>query len=173
MLWLIAFLFVIGLALLWLARRQREASGLPSGRVIYVDTRGWGRVERPLFDPQSGLVGKPDYLVRQGGRIIPVEVKSGQAPTAPYDSHLLQLAAYCYLVEKEYAKRPPYGILHYADRTYQIDYTRALESELLQTLEALRSASVKAEVNRSHQEARRCRACGYRSLCDQALESGE
>jgi CRISPR-associated exonuclease Cas4 len=173
MLWLIVALFIAGLALLWLAHRQRTDSGLPSGQVIYVDTHGWGKVERPLFDPHSGLIGKPDYLVRQGSRIIPVEVKSGRAPATPHDSHLLQLAAYCYLVEKEYGKRPAYGILHYANRTYRVDYTRPLEAELLRTLEALRSASALAEVTRSHQEASRCRACGYRSVCDQALESGE
>ena len=43
-------------------------------------TRGWGKLERPLYDQALDLTGKPDYLVQQNGQIIPVEVKSGRRP---------------------------------------------------------------------------------------------
>ena len=98
---LIAFIFF------WQSGRQRREAGLPGGRVIYTDTQGWNKVEKPLFNAALGLTGKPDYLIEQNGQIIPVEVKSGRAPNAPYDSHIYQLASYCLLVEKTYKKRPP------------------------------------------------------------------
>ena len=63
--------------LFFISGRQRRASGLPGGRVIYTDTRAWGKVEKPLFDKDLGLTGKPDYLIEQNGKIIPVEVKTG------------------------------------------------------------------------------------------------
>ena len=68
---------------------------------------------------ELGLVGKPDYLVESAGQLIPVEVKSTRNSNAPYDAHIFQLAAYCLLVQRQLGKRPPYGILHYANRTYR------------------------------------------------------
>ena len=84
-------LLALGLWLLWLARRGRARSGLPQGRVVYTDTGGWGRPERPLFSSQFSLTGKPDYLVTEGNSVIPIEVKSSPAPAQPYPSHVLQL----------------------------------------------------------------------------------
>lgn len=167
--YLALFLFILALVLLWQSSRQRRAAGLPGGRVIYSDTRGWGPLERPLFDPLLDLTGKPDYLVQQNGRIIPVEVKSGRAPQAPYDAHIFQLASYCLLVEKTFGKRPPYGIIHYADRDLAVDYTPQLEAALLDTLSDLRRDQFRSEVERSHEDPARCRRCGFRAVCDQRL----
>ena len=134
MLYLVILLVIIGIILLWQSTRQRAEAGLPGGRVIYTDTRAWGKVEKPLVDHVFGLTGKPDYLVERDGLIIPVEVKSGRTPSAPYDSHIFQVAAYCLLVEKAYGKRPPYGIIHYPNRDFAVDYTNQLESSLLEQL---------------------------------------
>ncbi len=162
-------LLALGLLLLNLSRRGRARSGLPQGRVIYTDTGGWGRLERPLFSRQFLLTGKPDYLVADGADVIPVEIKSRRAPTQPYPSHILQLAAYCLLVEECYGRRPAYGIVKYADRAFEVDYTPALEEELLATLENMRDDLAAGDAPRNHDEPRRCRACGYRQRCDQQL----
>ncbi len=162
-------LFCVALAVLYFARRQRSASGLPAGSVIYRDTGGGTRVEKPLYDPLSGLTGKPDYLIRENGAVIPVEVKSSRAPSLPYDSHVFQLAAYCLLVERTYGKRPPYGVLRYRDRSFRIDYSAALEQSLETLLEGIRVQGRRAETHRSHQEPGRCNRCGYRTICDQRL----
>ena len=104
---LAGLLLVLALLALWLSSRQRAASGLPEGRVIAADTGSWKRLEKPLYDAQTGLTGRPDYIVEQAGALIPVEVKSGWAPAEPRNSHLFQLAAYCLLVERSSGKRPP------------------------------------------------------------------
>ncbi len=163
-------LLLLALVLFVLSARQRHASGLPGGRVTYVDTRAWGPVEKPLFDRELGLTGKPDYLVEQNGRIIPVEVKTGRTPEAPYDSHIFQLAAYCLLVERTTGKRPAYGILHYPGRDFSVDYTPALENALLDLIADIRIDERRAEVLRSHTDRYRCRGCGFREACDQRLE---
>ncbi|RME06031.1 MAG: Dna2/Cas4 domain-containing protein [Anaerolineae bacterium] len=162
-------LLLLGWLLLWLSRRQRRAAGLPGGRVIYSDTTRWMPLEEPLYDPELELVGRPDYLIRQGETVIPVEVKSTRVGDAPYDSHIYQLAAYCRLVQSAYGVRPPYGVLHYANRTFQIDYTARLENELRNIIGEMRSRGHLRNINRSHESAARCRKCGYRSLCDQRL----
>jgi CRISPR-associated exonuclease Cas4 len=162
-------LLAAALVVLWLASRQRRASGLPAGRVVYSDVDRWGAVEKPLYDPISGLTGKPDYLVEENGRLIPVEVKSGRAPSLPHDSHVYQLVAYCLLVERTTGKRPPYGLLRYRDQTFSIDYTPTLQRELETLLEAIRLQDRQGEADRSHQEPTRCARCGYRGICDQRL----
>lgn len=163
-------LILVALILFWQAARQRKASGLPGGRIIYTDTRQWGAVEKPLYDPALNLTGKPDYLVMQSnGQIIPVEVKTGRSPAAPYDSHIYQLAVYCLLVDRSMGKRPDYGILHYPGRTFAIDYTQTLESSLLDTLAEMRQQDRRGEADRSHDQPARCVRCGYRSICDQRL----
>jgi len=163
------FLLALGLLLLWLAQRGRARSGLPQGRVVYTDTGGWNRLERPLFSREFLLTGKPDYLIADGADVIPVEVKSSRAPAQPYPSHLLQLAAYCLLVEECYRRRPPYGIVKYADRAFEVEYTPELEDELLATLNCMRTDLVDGSAPRSHEEPHRCQACGYYDRCDQRL----
>ena len=165
----ILFIFFLALIFFWQSGRQRKEAGLPGGRVIYTDTRGWGKLERPLYNDLLGLTGKPDYLVQEKGQIIPVEVKSGRAPESPYDSHIYQLAAYCLLVEKSYGKRPPYGIIHYENRDFAVDYTPELESSLLDLLAEMRRDELKREVERSHEQAARCARCGFKKACDQSL----
>jgi CRISPR-associated exonuclease Cas4 len=164
-----ALLFLFALWLFWIVHRRQRASGLPGGRVIYTDTRAWGKLEEPLYDPTLGLAGKPDYLVEQRGATIPVEVKSGKVGQEPHDSHIFQLAAYCLLVERTMGKRPPYGILHYPNRTYAIDYTPQLEQALLDLINEIRSYGDRKEAERSHDSPGRCMHCGYRSICDQVL----
>jgi CRISPR-associated exonuclease Cas4 len=166
---LFLILLALGLVLLWLARQGLARSGLPHGRVIYSDTGGWKRPERPLFSGEFLLTGKPDYLVVDGKDIIPVEVKSSRAPVQPYPSHILQLAAYCLLVEEHYRQRPPHGIIKYIDSTFEVDYTPQLEEELLSTLDDMREDLARGDAPRNHGEARRCRVCGYRQHCDQVV----
>jgi CRISPR-associated exonuclease Cas4 len=169
MLILAAFLFVFALILLWLAHFRQKSIGLPAGRIIYADTRKWSPMEEPLYDPDLGLTGRPDYLVEDKGRIIPVEVKSTRVSAAPYDAHVFQLAAYCRLVQRHFGKRPDYGILHYSNRTFAIDYTSQLEQALLDLLDEIRVQDKKRENARSHDSAARCSRCGFRSICDQRL----
>ena len=162
-------LFLLALFLLWQAGRKQRDTGLPPGRVIYSDTRGWGKVEAPLFDETLSLTGKPDYLMNEGDALIPVEVKSGWAPSTPYEGHIHQLAVYCLLVDRMTGKRPPYGILRYRNCTFSIDYTSRLESSLLDLLAEMQRDERRGEVNRSHEEGSRCARCGYLSICDQDL----
>lgn len=169
MLYLALALLFLAFLFFWQSNRQRSEAGLPGGRIIYTDTRGWSKLEKPLFYAALELTGKPDYLVEQNGRIIPVEVKSGRAPEAPYDSHIYQLASYCLLVEKTYGKRPPYGIVHYEDKDFSVEYTHELEQSLLELITEMKRDGMKKEVARSHEQASRCKRCGFRSVCDQSL----
>jgi CRISPR-associated exonuclease Cas4 len=167
---LVLALLVLGLGLFLLARRGRQRSGVPAGDVIYSDT--WQRVEQPLFSRKLGLTGRPDYLVEHSGCLVPVEVKSAAAPPdGPYDSHVFQLAAYCVLVAEHYGRRPARGYIRYPDRSYVVEFTAALERQVLGLLEQMRAEAEAEDVHRSHNSAARCRGCGYQEVCDEALST--
>src|SRR5687768_16125792 len=84
--------------------RRRRRLGLERGTIVAADD---ARLPVPtLRSDRLGLVGRPDHLVRSRGYVIPVE----QKPSARrvHDSHVLQLAAQCLLVQERYGVRPPY-----------------------------------------------------------------
>ena len=174
MLWLTALALIL-LFSGWLSLNRsgalRQESGLPAGRLIYADPHDedWRPPAKPLFSAAHNLVGKPDYLVETKRGIIPVEVKSSRAPEFPYVGHVLQLAAYCLLVEETTGRTPPHGLLKYADALFEIDFSRELRREVLDTLAEMRQARPAANVSRSHEQPNKCAACGFRALCDEAL----
>lgn len=156
------FLFVISRLLL-------KKTGIPEGRIIYSDPGVWNKPQKPLYDSAIGLTGRPDYLIKNGNQIIPAEVKSSWAPSSPYDSHILQLAAYCVLVESAFQQRPPYGILRYRNRTFKIQFSVELEQRVMGLIENIRAQKNRDEIQRSHNHKSRCSGCGYRNICDQRL----
>lgn len=162
-------LVALALLLFWVAGRQRRQLGLPEGRLLYEDMGAGQVVAQPLYAADLGLSGRPDYLVQGAQGLVPVEVKSGRSPSRPYDSHVFQLAAYCALVERTFGQRPSYGILRYPRRSFQVEYSQDLESRLLALLQEMRAKLGWGEVDRSHQAAARCHACGYLDLCEQHL----
>ncbi len=163
-------LILIAVLLWFVSQRAQRASGLPAGQVVYTDTGGWGRPEKPLFSQRLQLTGKPDYLVREGAGYVPVEVKSGRAPVSgPHAAHVYQLAAYCALIAEAYGRRPAYGLIKYTDEILRVDFTPGLEAELLELLDEMRADADAEDVSRSHSSAARCRACGFREVCEESL----
>jgi len=169
-----AVLGVVFLAalLMWArACRQIEESGIPDGRVVYQDTDRRRSVERPLVSRSCGLTGKPDYLVETANGLIPVELKSRNCSrSGPHAGEVAQVTAYCVLGEDTFGATPPHGILQYADRAWPVRYNQTDRKRLLHTLDEMREARNCRTVHRDHQHVARCRACGYRNVCDEALD---
>lgn len=163
---LAALLAALALAyLLWRgARRGQGITGVRAEEVVYQDTAGHEEA-RPLYAPRYGLAGKPDYLLRHKGALIPVEVKPSRRASKPFDADLMQLAAYCLLVEETSGQAPPYGLLRYRERTFRVPYTAQLRESLLSTLAAMRRDAGRRDVGRSHHDPDRCRHCGQREHC--------
>ena len=175
--WILVFLSVIWAAVslylvvfnLYYKSRAKDvvhASRIAKGEVAFADSPRHAAVYGSKVIP---LRGRPDYVVEREGVHIPVEYKSGRTPPRPYDSHVLQLAAYCYLVGEAHGKRPPVGILHYADREFEIPYTEELEDRLLKTILRIQLAQRTGDVHRSHENPRRCLGCSRRDVCPEKL----
>jgi CRISPR-associated exonuclease Cas4 len=113
------------------------------------------------------LSGRPDE-VRElpDGRWVPVEVKSRPTPPGgPPDSHRIQLAAYCLLVEETTGRAPPFGLLRYGDGgEFRLSWTPTLRQELL----LLRRELAAPYDGRARPSPARCARCTWRASCDRA-----
>jgi CRISPR-associated exonuclease Cas4 len=167
-------LFVLAILLLGLSRYLRRRSGLPAGDVIYEDASGLG--QELLYSEHLNICGKPDYLLKdRSGNLIPVEVKSSYAPRGdePYESHLMQLAAYFLLVEDALDCIPPYGSIRYRDRTLRVDNTDELRARLFDVIDQMRAILMRGSAHRSHNQPTRCARCSMAHVCDEGLDGGD
>lgn len=107
---------------------KNKSFGTLSEKHIYSDTQSIpGEV---LYSDVLKLKGKPDYIIKKGDTYVPVEVKTGKTPTYPYKNHIMQLVAYCALVEGNYQKKVTHGVIKYPENEFQIEYTDARKREL-------------------------------------------
>jgi CRISPR-associated exonuclease Cas4 len=167
---LFAVVLLFAIVLWRKSQEQHAATGLPfNARIVYSDTGAWKKIEKPLFSRRYALTGKPDYIVEENGATIPIEVKPNRVAPAPYESDVIQLAAYALLIEESFGSNPPYGLLKYRDAVFQIDFTAELCARLIDLMDTMRDDWVAQDVARSHVEPARCRACGYRSECGQSF----
>jgi CRISPR-associated exonuclease Cas4 len=169
MIWIALGLLAVSITIWVISRGQQAQAGLPSGKVVFIDTTHLRRPEGALFSANYSLTGRPDFLVNQNGKIIPIEVKSVNAPVVPYPSHIYQLGAYGLLIKEHFGELPPRGILKYRDRAIEIPFTPDLMGQVIKMLEEIRTASETDGIDRSHSEKSRCRSCGFRSACGQSL----
>jgi CRISPR-associated exonuclease Cas4 len=158
-----------GLLTLWWSHRTRLTTGLPAAEVVQTDTGTWRRCEQPLYSARYGLAGRPDYLVKEGGRLVPVEVKPGRDVSEPYPGDVLQLGAYCLLLEEDKQQSPLYGYLRYSRRTFRVAFTIALRQQVLQQLQQMRASRTSPDVFPNHGEAHRCLRCGHRHWCEHCM----
>jgi CRISPR-associated exonuclease Cas4 len=160
---------LVGLLLWWQAGRRQASAGLPIAHILTQDTERGEPPSAAMTSHRLRLTGRPDYLLRRHGVVIPVEVKPRRLAQAPYAGDLLQLAAYCLLLEETTGQAPPYGILRYAHRSWQLPYGDDARAGVLAALADIAHDRAAAEVPRSHEQPARCAACGLRHDCDQRL----
>ncbi len=146
-----------------IAERHR-ALGLPAGELVYEDADGQGET---LSSNSYPLVGKPDYVVKiPDGRPVPIELKLNvHDATVPYSNHMVQIAAYCLILEDYFEQPPTHGILRYADREFTIEYTPALRKKVIRLLSEMARYSEKQPPPLARQRVAKCRACAFQPTC--------
>ncbi len=145
------------------AERARKRSKV-RGNITYIGENGSAPV---LRSEAHGLTGRPDYILEIDGGLVPVEVKTGRVPRGPLFSHIVQLAAYCLLLESE--GEVTHGILRYGDVEHIIAFDENLRSLLLKKLDEMRTAEALGEVHRDHGRPGKCRSCSRRDHCPERL----
>ena len=163
-------LLAIGVVLISISRRLRRENGAPRGEVIYEDASG--QAQEQFVSKRLLMSGKPDYLVKdKSGNLVPIEVKSGDAPRAgrPYESHLMQLAAYFFLLEDVLQRPVPYGLIRYRNRTLRVANTDELRARLMEVIAQMRRLMARGGAQRNHNQGLRCDRCSIAHACDERL----
>ena len=151
------------------AIKARSKSGIATGEVVDVGASG-DSGNAIMESPTYGIRGLPDVVLRVEDELIPVEVKTGRVPKGPLFSHILQLAAYCLLIEERQGRPPPYGVLQYGKHTrHEIDYNDELKWTLVNKLIEMRQAIRTGEVHRNHRRPGKCASCSRRHGCSERL----
>lgn len=131
------------------------------GHLVAVDVQAGP----PLRSARYRLVGRPDELRRRpDGRPVPVELKSRPSPRGgPAPSHVVQVWAYCLLLEDVTGISPPYGVVRYGDGAeYRVDWNAGAREELLR----LRWEVDRPYDGRATPSRARCRRCPWADACD-------
>ncbi|HLZ61895.1 MAG TPA: CRISPR-associated protein Cas4 [Ktedonosporobacter sp.] len=147
-----------------LIEERRRALGLPAGELVYEDADGQGE---SLSSSEYPLAGKPDYVVQlPDGRPVPIELKlKVQDATAPYSNHIIQVAAYCLILESYFERVPTHGILRYADHEFTVDYTPALRKKVIRLLTEMERCSSQQPPPLTRQKVAKCRVCTFQPIC--------
>ncbi len=135
------------------------------GKVLYVDDDS----HPVLYSRDKLFSGKPDFIIEEDGKAVPGEFKSGRKPAGPLFSHIMQLSAYCRLVEDNYGTRPEYGYIYYGTARHTIDYDDDLERLLHSKANEMRKCIAANEAHRNHRRPGKCANCSRRELCRERL----
>ncbi len=155
------------LALTKEAKEKRRSLDVMQGDVKYVDVAK--KTPPMLVSKNYRLRGRPDYILEIDGADIPVEVKTGRVPRGPFFSHILQIVAYCLLLEEMSGKTPPYGIIKYSGTEFEIEYDESLKELLIDKMADMREIMKTEDIHRNHNREGKCRHCSRRELCPEAL----
>ena len=169
----VAALIAAGVAALLLSVFLASRTGLSSRSEVMASDTGQNRVKK-LWDPETGLVGQPDYILRErvgfSKKLVPVEVKPTRKGTRLHHSDEMQSTVYMLLMRAEYGKEfAGYAYVRYKEKTFRVRLTRELERLCLQYVGEIRQARQAHNVHRNHDQRVRCLSCAYRPLCDESL----
>ena len=164
-----------GLAALWALTRHRDRGGsrAASSTTVVASDTGVAPVMM-LRDPEIGLRGKPDYVLRElhGDRqlLVALELKPSRRNNRVYESDAVQIAAYTLMLRAEYGNQAAtFGYMRYPSGTVRVELKPALEARVAEIARAIRRDRRAAVVHRSHHNAARCVNCAMRSSCDERL----
>lgn len=144
--------------------KNKKDLGIPFASPIYADEKG----VKLLTAPELGLKGKPDYIFKTWifKRYIPLEMKSGiLKEEVPHLGDVYQLATYFLIIEEVYGKRPPYGKLVYANKTFIIRNTRKIRKQLQKTIYEMRGMLAGKRTPSPETSFIKCRHC----ICQQTV----
>jgi CRISPR-associated exonuclease Cas4 len=169
LLWLIGATFFLRRSTILEAQAKdaRKKMKVPDGEIIYVDLDD--ESSKLLVSENYGLTGRPDHIIKKDGHYIPVELKTGRTPRGPLFSHIIQVCTYCIIIEDIMGKKPPYGIIKYPKRSFEIEYTEDMKKMVLDLMDKLLSDLEKGGAHRNHNRPGKCRNCSRRDICPERL----
>lgn len=108
-------------------KKKNSSFNMTGWKMIYTDKPTEVKEENVdygliLYSAKYDIQGKPDYIFKKRGNIMPVEIKSGKIgdEAFPHMGDYLQLCAYFLIIEDVYGIKPKYGKIIYKDYMFII-----------------------------------------------------
>ena len=131
--------------------------------------------ETPVLKSRKyNLAGRPDYMIKENERRIPVEVKTGRRPKAPFFSHVLQIGAYCLLSEETFPRSPSHGQIRYGfeSEPHNVEWEPKLKTLVLEKIEEMNDIlEGRTKAHRNHKRVGKCNNCSRRKGCPERLRN--
>ena len=131
--------------------------------------------ETPVLKSRKyNLAGRPDFMIKENDLRIPVEVKTGRRPKAPFFSHVLQIGAYCLLSEETFQKSPTHGQIRYGfeNEPHNVDWEPKLKTLVLEKIEEMNDVlEGRTKAHRNHKRVGKCNNCSRRKGCPERLRN--
>ena len=131
--------------------------------------------ETPVLKSRKyNLAGRPDYMIKENDLRIPVEVKTGRRPKAPFFSHVLQIGAYCLLSEETFQKSPSHGQIRYGfeNEPHNVEWEPKLKTLVLEKIEEMNDVlEGRTKAHRNHKRVGKCNSCSRRKGCPERLRN--
>jgi len=131
--------------------------------------------ETPVLKSRKyNLAGRPDYMIKENDLRIPVEVKTGRRPKAPFFSHVLQIGAYCLLSEETFQSSPSHGQIRYGfeSEPHKVEWEPKLKALVLEKIEEMNDIlKGRTKAHRNHKRVGKCNNCSRRKGCPERLRN--
>lgn len=131
--------------------------------------------ETPVLKSRKyNLAGRPDYMIKENNLRIPVEVKTGRRPKAPFFSHILQIGAYCLLSEETFRTSPSHGQIRYGfeSEPHNVVWEPKLKTLVLEKIEEMNDIlEGRTKAHRNHKRVGKCNNCSRRKGCPERLRN--
>lgn len=139
------------------AKTLQSETNMPAGEIVY---KGINTNEAQMLSaPRYFIRGYPDYIVKQSGNYIPVEIKSATPPKKLYDSVRMQLIAHALLVEATYNKLPEYGLVQYLGKTFKVKVRNKDIQKLETAVKTMREAKLTGRLAKVYKSWFYCPVC--------------
>lgn len=158
--------FLLFLLCLWLKRLKRDQTKIVSQDLTSKNKLLSVKKSETYYSKKYGIAGRPDEVKEECGEWIPYEFKSSVYKGRVYPAHIMQLAAYCLLIEDTKGYKPSYGIIEYQNHREPIYYTKELRANLLTQIKKIRNENPEEkDLPPVCEDTRKCRHCGYAWYC--------
>lgn len=131
--------------------------------------------ETPVLKSRKyNLAGRPDYMIKENDLKIPVEVKTGRRPKAPFFSHVLQIGAYCLLSEETFRTSPSHGQIRYGfeNEPHNVEWEPKLKTLVIEKIEEMNDIREgRTKAHRNHKRVGKCNSCSRRKGCPERLRN--
>jgi CRISPR-associated protein Cas4 len=113
------------------------------------------------------LKGKIDRIEKYSSKIIPVEVKTGRAPSeGVWEGHLVQIGAYMMLLEEKYKIPVQEGKVHYlGHQTRNVKMNPYLKQEIFRLKDEVKKILTENNLPPFVDNENKCKKCPLREQC--------